>query len=380
MTISRATLAAEFFDRTSSIILRQPEPQYLYARLVFMADASAELQRLDKLGISPERAVGDVGAPVPMLSMFQALLSGDLPFAEAIMVSNELAPEKVGHTIRMNRPVFAGGGYTDAARTIAASQVISTQPIDLTMEQVAITIKRRGGPYDTVNSRVAPHAVDRFDSQHSVHSMSQLVGLQLYRDRIKTLDTIYSTLFDSGSVVVYPGDPRGALNSSGTTGDAAAFPSTVAGTRTMDFETLMRMQTSLEVANVQRFANGQYICVLTPQQAQDLALDPLFAKQTPFTPLLNAVNPLSASLVKSIAGVDVYRSNTNPSDAVTVSGLTIAHGCMFGPGAIGRASAGPCRAANSTDDNYGETAKVIWLAYEGEAMLDNRFVINVHTN
>ena len=117
-----------------------------------------------------------------------------------------------------------------------------------------------------------------------------------------------------------------------------------------------------------------------PQQAQDLSLDPLFARQTTLTPNLNAVDPLSASLVKSISGIDVYQSNTNTIDTTTVSGLSIHHGCMFGPSSIGRAPAGPCRAAYSSDDNYGETAKVIWLAYEGEALLDNRFIVNIHTN
>ena len=73
-------------------------------------------------------------------------------------------------------------------------------------------------------------------------------------------------------------------------------------------------------------------------------------------------------------------SNTNVTDAVTVSGLTIQHGVMFGPGCVGRASSGPCRTAYSADDNYGETAKVIWLAYEGESLLDNRFTVSVHTN
>lgn len=376
----RVTLPTEFFDRTSEVILRQPEPQYLYAQLVFMADAAAELQRLSAMGITPERAIPDTAAAVPQFQFFQAILSGNLPVSEAIMVSNELAPGKVGHTIRMNRPVFAGGGYTSAARRIAAQQSISTQAIGLTAEQVSITIQRNGGPYDTVNSRVAPLPVDRMDSAHAVHSMASTIGLQLYRDRIKFVDSVYASLFDSGSSVLYPADPRGALTSAGTTGDATAFPSTVAGTRPMDFEALMRMQTALATANISRFANGRYVCVLTPQQAQDLSLDPLFARQTTLTPSLNAVDPLSASLVKSISGIDVYQSNTNTIDTTTVPGLSIHHGTMFGPSSIGRAPAGPCRAAYSSDDNYGETAKVIWLAYEGEALLDNRFIVNIHTN
>ena len=42
--ITRATLPAEFYDRTSAMMLIQPEPQYLYAQLVYMADVQAELE------------------------------------------------------------------------------------------------------------------------------------------------------------------------------------------------------------------------------------------------------------------------------------------------------------------------------------------------
>jgi len=305
----------------------------------------------------------------------QLMLAGDLPYSEAIIVSDELAPGKPGHTIRMNRPVFSGGGYTTAARTVAMGASISTSAIDLTQEQIAITIARRAGPYDTVNSRVAPRAIDRLDAERSVHSLAQIIGVDFYRDRTKFLDSVYGGLFDRATGMLFPNDPAGAI-----TTDATAFAVGSSNTRTMDFETLMRMQSALEIANAPRFSNGQYACVLGVKQAQDLSLDPLFAKQTPFTPALNAVNPLSHSLVKSIAGVDVYRSNTNAIDTATVASCSISHGVMFGPGSIGRVSSGPCRVADSTDDNYGETAKVIWLAYEGEERLDSRFQISVHTN
>lgn len=375
MAIGRATLPQEFYDRTSARMLIQPEPQYVYGRLVYMADAAAELRRLDAVGLTPDRAIPAGGAPVPMFAAMQLILSGELPYSEAILVADDLALEGTGHTVRMNRPVFGGGGYTAAARTVAASTTISTTPIDLTMEQVAITIFRRAGPYDTVNSRIAPRGIDRLDATRAVHSIAALVGLDFQRDRTKALDSIYGAMFDRATGMLYPNDPGGAI-----TTDAAAFAASSINTRTMDFETLLRMQTTLELANAPRFANGQYVCVLTVKQAQDLMLDPLFSREAVFTPSLNPINPLAQSLVKSIAGVDVYRSNTNTIDTSTVSGVAIGHGVMFGPNSVGRVSSGPCRVADSADDNYGETAKVIWLAYEGESILDNRFQVSVHTN
>ncbi len=376
MTVSRVSLPTEFFDRTSSLMLRQPEPQYLYAQMVFMADANAELSRVGDLGISPDRAIGSEGAAPMAYKMMQALIAGELPYSEAIVVSGELAAGQPGHTIRINRPVFSGGGYTAAARTIAASQPISTVPVDLTQEQVAITIARRAGPYDSVNSRVAPRAVDRLDAERAVHGLVPIIGMDLWRDRLKTVDSIYGLVYDAGANIIFPADAQGSY-----TTDAGAFPAgTVAGQRSMDWDALLRMQEKLTTLNIPRFANGQYVCILSPRQARQLNTDPDFVRQAPFTGDLNPINPLSMSLVKRVAGIDVYQSNTNVIDTSTI-GTTcpIDHGCMFGPGAVGRVSSGPCRVASSTDDNYGETAKVIWLAYEGEALLDSRFIVNVHS-
>ena len=174
MSVSRVTLPNEFYDRTSAVMLRQPEPQYLYAQLVYLADLNAEFRRVGDMGLTAERSAPDVGPAAMQFQLMQSIIAGQMPYAEAIVVSDELAPGKPGHTIRMNRPVFSGGGYTAAARTIAASQSISVVPVDLTQEQVSITIARRAGPYDSVNSRVAPRAIDRLDAERGVASTESI--------------------------------------------------------------------------------------------------------------------------------------------------------------------------------------------------------------
>ena len=369
MTISRATLPVEFYDRTSALMLKQPEPQYLWARLVMMADASAELRRGAASGTS--RALVESGANVPDLAEMQLLLSDDIR-GEAIFTSDELAPGKEGHTIRLNRPVFSGGGYTEAERTIAANTSISTTGIDLSMEQVAITIKRVAGPFAANGTVVQPYPIDKFDAQHSIHSLVQTVGLNLQRDRTKYLDKIISALYDLGSVKVFPGDSGFQL-----TTDAGAFTANVNGDRPMDLETIFRAEEKLETLNIPRFANGKYLCVLSPQQSRQLRSDPLLNKQAVFE---TQKNPLNTSFIATIGGVEVYVSNTQAIDTSTVSGVSIHHGVMFGPGAVGRAGSGPCEVASANEDNYGQTAKVIWLAHEGHSVLDNRFIVNIHSN
>lgn len=369
--VSRATLSPEFFDRTSEKLLIQPEPQYLMARLLYMSNAAAELRRSGPMGLTPDRAIPEMGAAMPAFQDMQLLLSDDIR-SEAIFTTDELAPGKAGHTIRINRPVFSGAGYTEAARTIAAGQSISTTPIDLSMEQVALTIKRVVGPYASSGSAPQPWGVDRMDAEHAVHSVASSIGMQLYRDRTKYIDTVLGTYFDLGSTYRFPSDPNNLLST-----DATAFPTATAGTRPFDAEVVFRAEETLGVANIPRFGNGKYIMVVTPRQARQLKSDPEFQRLSVFDP---ARNPLQSAYVRTLGGVEIYESNTQPIDTSTVVGLSIHHATCFGPGAVGYANAGPCRVASSSDDNYGETVKVIWLGYEGLALLDNRFIVNVHSN
>lgn len=376
--VNRATLSSEFFDITSAMMLRQPEPQYLYAQLVYMADVQAELRvNPDAFSLMAGRGVeGGNGAAVPPFSENQLqLVAADKIRGEAILVSDELAKGNVGHTIRMNRPVFSGGGYTAASRVIASGQSISTTALSVTAEQVAITIQRFAGPYDSANSRVAPYAIDRFDAQRSVHSLASLVGMHLSRDRMKYVDTVYASLADSpaSGSLIYPGDPNNSLSS-----DSSAFPTGSNGYRPFDAETIFRAEQKLTDLYIPRFANGNYMAIVTPQQARQLRSDPAFQRMAVFE---TDMNPLKQSFVGQIGQVEIYMSSTNTIDTTTMSGASIHHGIMFGPGYLGRVRSGDgVWVANSTDDNYGETPRVVWLTYEGQSLLDSRFVVGMRSN
>lgn len=376
--IDRATLPAEFYDITSRMMLRQPEPQYLYAQLVFMADVQAELradpnayQLIAGRGIEP----GNGAAVKPFAENQLQLVAADRIRGETITVSDELAKGNVGSTIRMNRPVFSGGGYTAAARLIASGQSISTTGITIAAEQVSITIQRFAGPYDTANSRVAPYPIDRFDAQRSVHSLAEMVGVQLQRDRMKFIDSVYASIFDSpaSGSVLYPGDPTNSLST-----DASAFPAASNGYRPFDADCVFRAEQKLADLFIPRFADGMYRLVITPQQARQLRNDPAFQRMAVFE---TSMNPLKQSFVATLGQVEIYQCSTNTVDTTTVASVSINHAIMFGPGLCGRVRSGEgCRVANSTDDNFGETPKVVWIAYEGQSLLDNRFVVGIHSN
>jgi hypothetical protein len=367
MTIARATLPAEFFDITSAMMLVQPEPQYSYAQMLFAGQARAALSAEGvQLGVAPDRGPAHQGAPIMDLEQ-QQLALGSAPMAEAIKAVPECGAKGVGHTIRINRPVFAGGGYTEASRVINATTSISTTPIDLTSEQVSITVKRVVGPFASGGTTPQPYAIDKFDAKKSVHDLSALVGLQLSRDRMKYLDSILSLLFDQPANIVRPG---------GATTDAAAFVANFDAP--MDLDTLYRAEQKLEELNIPRFADGTYAFICSPQQLRQLKSDNEWTKASALAP---AVNPLLKSFVGNVGGtINVFRSNTNQTDTASVSNVTINHGVMFGPGAVGFGIDEPCRVASANEDNYGETAKVVWIAYEGSTLLDNRFIVGVHTD
>ncbi len=69
----------------------------------------------------------------------------------------------------------------------------------------------------------------------------------------------------------------------------------------------------------------------------------------------------------------VFKSTTLTT-ASNSSSVTIYRGHCFGPGVMLGGMGRPARVAPNSNDNYGETALVIWLADLAFGLADNRFV------
>jgi N4-gp56 family major capsid protein len=354
--ITRASIPEEFLDLTSAKLLRQPEPQYLHAQLAKMA-LSASFPSLSAIGL-PGRTAGEGGAPYTTAAD-DAFVMSDPIFGEAIKAVVEMG-NRPGHTIRMNRPKFAGSGYTLANRVVPANTSIGTTPIDLSSEQVAVTCMRYAGPFD--GTAVAPYGLDKFDAGFSIHKMAGIVGRHMQRDFDKWLDTSVVTLYDSVTTAVFPA------------GFAANTDFLVAGDGPLDWETLTRVEETLKEANVQPFANGRWVCVINPRQEQQLKNDPSYVRQTKY---FKEVSQVFNSYIGTCGNLDVFTSNTLSTTASTV---TVYNGQAFGPEMVGIGAANMPFVAYSTDDNYGETPKVIWLWYAGFAVLDSRFGVSIRTS
>lgn len=90
MTIDRATLPAEFYDRTTAKILKQPEPQYFFAMLANAADARTQF---DAAGISmglPGREIASAGLPY-VTELDRLMLAAVDSASEAMVVVEDWA-------------------------------------------------------------------------------------------------------------------------------------------------------------------------------------------------------------------------------------------------------------------------------------------------
>lgn len=363
---SRVSLPENFYDLTSDHLLLQPEPGYLFARAALAALAK-DLPVPDMLGLAG-REPGSAGAPYvsPESQQFEMNKGGQLiadTFAAAI--NFDALP---GQTVRLNRPLYPNTTYTQASRQIGTNTAISTTPISVGSEQVDLTIFRFAGPYDQANSRVAPYGLDALDSRMGVHKMAGIIGGNLKRDFQKFLDSIYvlygESAVGSGTAAVYPG----AITTDNGIAAVGAAP--------MDFDTIARAERNLDEGNIPYFAQtGKRALVLTPQQLQELKNDAQYARYAEFH---KDVNPIFPEYVASVGKFDIFKSNTLRKVSNS-SSVPVNRGLAFGPGIFGIGMGGSPRVAPSTDDNYGETAKVIWVAYLAFQMFDNRFGVSVRT-
>jgi hypothetical protein len=357
MSIQRATLPDNFYDTQSAKLLVQPEPQYLFAALFLSAIGTA---------LPIPASMGLNGRPAP--SSGAAYMSADrdrLKLAEsvpsslfALGVDFNKAP---GHTIRINRPLFTDSTYTAASRAVSTGATISTTGIGLSSEQTSLTLERYAGPY---SSGVKPYAIESFDANMGVNSIPSMVGTHLARDFHKFLDTVWVTL-GSGGTAVYP---------EGMTADNDA---TTAGSFPMTVEQLSRTEQLMDEAHLPTFPDGKRMMVLTPYQWKQLKHDPEYEANSSDHPAFNILYA-SWGYVKTVGKFHIFvcstLSTTNNSSSVPVHyGMALAPGGFMG--GMGRAPS--IRAAS--DDNYGETVKVIWLADLAFGISDSRLFRSVRS-
>lgn len=352
------SLPENFYDKTSDRLLTQPEPQYPLAQL-FLAAIAASLPIPAGIGLDG-RQVPSAGAPYAGADRDRLMLAEALP-TSLFEVSVDFSKEP-GDTVKLNRPAFQNTTYTQASRRVGANTTISTQPIGISSEQAHLVLERYAGPYDAANSRVAPIGVDAFASSHGVHRAPDMVGTHLVRDFHRFLDAVHVDMA-GGAEAIYP---------DGMTADNDA---TTAGSFPLTLEQITRLEAEMDDANLPTLPDGNRVLMVTPLQHKQLRHDPEYKGQAE---LHREFNLLFPNYVGTVSKSHIFKSTTlarvaNSSTVAVHRGIAIAPGAFMG--GMGRQP----RVATSTDDNYGETAKALWIAYLAFGIADSRFLRSVRS-
>jgi hypothetical protein len=353
MSFERVNIPAEFYDRTSSMLLKKPEPQYLYATFIKRA-LDAQLTVPDDLG-HPDRKLSGVGADYVQVGDDRLTLEQDM-ISESVLGANIKMDGEPGHTVRVNRPLFTDSTYTLASRTIARDVTISTTPIPISSEQNSVTLVRLAGPYGT--SAVQPYSLDNLDTQVGVHKASKIAGLHLQRDYDKTLEGIMIGIFDTGTAI-YPNGFT-ADNDFATSG-AAPF----------SYDFISQIERKMDDASLPVLPDGKRLLVVPPAAGQGLKTDPQFTRLSEFHKEVNALFP--GTYFRSIGNFHIFKSATL-SKPTNTSSIPVYRAHAIAPGAIGVGMGKPPQTAYSNDDNYGITAKIIWMAFMGFKLFDSSFI------
>ena len=369
MAISRLTLPEEWQDALASRMLLPAEPAYFWARMLDAQVGSVEVARGMEKGIAPLN-VQSSGDAVPKFNANAPALAGEPSMPDLIVVQDMAA--QPGQTVMFNRLVFADTTYTESSRR-ATRRTIGTTQVDITGEQVSVTIERYAGPLTAASGSIGPHVIEEFDlKRRPKHDIVERVVQHLRRDRFKFVDTVLAAKACSSSATgtyVYPGDPNDAL-----TADNTAF--VTQGDRAMDCETVIRAEQRANSAGVPTFPDGTYVMVLSPRQVRQLKTDTMFQR---LAKEVDSMNPLMQRFVAKIGNVRIFECTTNPT-ATANSTITVQLGVLMGPGALCYATAMPCEIRTDTNTNYGQRIPLVWMADEGWEVLDNTFLFSIRSN
>jgi len=360
-SFQRASLPENFYDKTSAMLLVQPEPQYLYG-MMWLAAMGASLSPPTNFDGPGRPVFNDAGAAYTTAEKDRLMISN--PMVSQIIAAAVDFNALPGNTIRINRPLYANTTYTQASRLVASGSTISTVGITVGSEQQNLTLFRFGGPYDSANSRVAPYSIEQFDANMGVHKASAIHGTHLKRDCHRFIDAVQVTLLDLASTAVYP-EGMSAVNDATAVG---SFPFT--------YEQMSRTEQLMDDAFLPTFPDGFRALVLTPTQCKQLKDDPQFQRYAEFHPEFNALFP---QYLKSCGKFHIFKNST-----LTVtnnsSSVAIQYGHAIAPGALLGGMGRPLRVVAASDDNYGETVKVVWLGDLAFGLADNRFVLSVRSS
>lgn len=373
--IWRGSLPANFDSLVASGMLRQPEPQYFFAKLGMAARLKKSAMDAGVSTVQQFVSLAGEGAAVPN-ELDQLIRIADERLPDAIFF-NEDDSRTVGDTIRLQRVVFAGGGYSEASRLVHPGALTSEVGQSITTEEVSIALKQFEGPFNTALGKVSPYEIPIFDAKklNAQKSLIDTVSLQLNRDYMKWLDAVVKEyFFASGNMTL----PSGVAN-------AAAF--TNGGTKHFSLQQIADAKRALRNREWSSFQNGRYACIVPTDFQTQMLQDPIWRELTRNSQNAEAQKNPVYGFIGSYQDVDFYEvSNTSlktygPGAVVpgalggtVAASVNLVEAVLIGPGGVGMVSTGEPKPYFSDSTNFGKRGAVIWRAEHGFQTLDDRAI------
>jgi hypothetical protein len=367
--IGRSTLPQNFLDSTSDgMRLPQPNPQFFFAMLALGA-----IQRTAAIAMSVDGAESFVkimfaggGAPVPAnLERFARTADA---YPDAIQYVSGFG-KNAGDTVTMRRPVYTGGGYSEAARRVNPAKPTSLTGQALSMEDVEVTLGQFEGPYDATNSEVRPYMILEFDTKYRKNkdNLAQETANHLTFDYVKWLDTVVRDRFRATANMTYADAVANVLSM------------TVGAGHSINLDLILQARKAISDRERRPFDNGRYLCLVPTIFNTDMIQDPIYRQ---LAAQQNGKGNQLFNYLASVQDVDIFEvstlksyaaGDTVPNDGQVVpAGSTVYEGLLIGPNAVGFGRAEDPTAHDTADTDFGKNAKVIWRSVEAFQTLDSR--------
>lgn len=371
-SINRGTLPQNFLDSVSTgMRLIQPEPQYWFARAAMGARLS--LAAIDAGAQTVQQFVSMAGGGAPVPPTLDEMARAADAYPNAIIAVDDFG-KGMGDTIKMRRPQFEGGGYTELARRVQPDKTTSTTGQAIKAEEVPVVLHEYEGPYDATNTEVRPYAIRDFDAKYKANKdqLAGLTTLHLRRDYTKWLDTVIRDLFRNTTNITYADDVSNVLSFTAGAGHLSSL------------EMIKKARKAVSDREWGPFANGRYICLVPTAFDVQMLGDPDYRQLS--AAHRGGTNQLFG-YITSVHDIDIFEcttlrtyaaTETVPGDGNAVpASATVYEALLFGPNGPGMGTALPPTCFWADDTDYGKAAKVIWRSIQAFQTLDNRAVQRV---
>jgi hypothetical protein len=365
---SRGSLPQNFLDSRVNPLIRlpTPQPQFLFAQAalggrMMSAALDAGMQTVQQFG-----SMAGGGTVVPP-DLDRLIRTADA-FPNFVTARDEFGKGE-GDTIKMDREIYEGGGYTEAARERVTGKPTSTTGQSIRGEQVPMVLKHFRGPYAANGTTVQPYPIEEFDAKFRANreQLAGKISRHLAYDRVKWLDTVIRDRMRATQYITYADGVSNVLSYTAGAG------------HTIDLEWVLTGRKALTDREWRPFPNGFYLYLVPTSFRIQMVDDTRFvqlskAHQTPVNPLFGFIGMIEDVMIAECTTLKTYAAGeTVPGDGNAVpSGATVYESLMFGPGVVGYGTGQEAEARFSDDTDYGATAKVIWDSKEAFQTLDER--------